>query len=277
MALPADFDKIFGSTFTGGLTPIPDVDYAKGWEYVGSNPPTKNDFSYLQNLSDLKAKWLYENNSGRLVRVLTFTSSGTYIPTEGIKFVIVEGIGGGGAGGGAPATASGNVGGGAGGNAGGYGKGQFTADQIGASQTVTIGAGGIGTTGSGGNGGDTSLGELVSFFGGRGAQSAGNAAPPLIGGNGNVPATCSRGANIIRGYGAISSPFSALAASVGYSGAGASSPYGSGGGIVNNTSNGAAASGFGSGGSGALALSGNASARTGGNGAPGFITIYEYA
>lgn len=59
MALPADFDKIFGSTFTGGLTPISDVDYSKGWEYVGSNPPTKNDFSYLQNLSDLKAQWLH--------------------------------------------------------------------------------------------------------------------------------------------------------------------------------------------------------------------------
>lgn len=59
MALPADFSKIFGSTATGGLTPIGDVNYAKGWEFVGSNPPTKNDFSYLQNLSDLKAQWLY--------------------------------------------------------------------------------------------------------------------------------------------------------------------------------------------------------------------------
>lgn len=59
MALPSDFSKIFGSTATGGLTPISDVNYAKGWESVGANPPTKNDFSYLQNLSDLKAQWLY--------------------------------------------------------------------------------------------------------------------------------------------------------------------------------------------------------------------------
>lgn len=277
MALPEDFDKIFGSTFTGGLTPIPDVDYSKGWEFAGSNPPTKNDFSYLQNLSDLKAKWLYDNNSGRLVRVLTFSSSGTYTPTEGIKFVIVEGMGGGGAGGGAPITAAGNVGGGPGGHSGGYGKGKFTAAQIGASQTVTIGAGGIGTTGSGGNGGDTLFGALVTFFGGAGAPSAGNAAPPLIGANGAPPAGCSAGANINRGYGAISLPFAALSASVGYSGAGASTPFGAGGGIVNVSSNGVAANGFGSGGSGALALSGNASAKTGGNGAPGFITIYEYA
>ena len=65
MALPEDFNKIYGSTATGGLTPINDVNYAKGWEFVGSNPPTKNDFSYLQNLSDLKSQWLYSNKLQR--------------------------------------------------------------------------------------------------------------------------------------------------------------------------------------------------------------------
>lgn len=65
MALPEDFNKIFGSTATGGLTPIGDVNYAKGWEFVGANPPTKNDFSYLQNLSDLKSQWLYSNKLQR--------------------------------------------------------------------------------------------------------------------------------------------------------------------------------------------------------------------
>ena len=65
MALPADFSKIYGSTATGGLTPINDVNYAKGWEFVGANPPTKNDFSYLQNLSDQKSQWLYSNKLQR--------------------------------------------------------------------------------------------------------------------------------------------------------------------------------------------------------------------
>ena len=65
MALPADFSRIYGSTAAGGLTPISDVNYAKGWEFVGSNPPTKNDFSYLQNLSDLKSQWLYSNKLQR--------------------------------------------------------------------------------------------------------------------------------------------------------------------------------------------------------------------
>ena len=65
MALPEDFSKIFGSTATGGLTPIGDVNYAKGWEFVGANPPTKYDFSYLQNLSDQKSQWLYSNKLQR--------------------------------------------------------------------------------------------------------------------------------------------------------------------------------------------------------------------
>lgn len=60
MALPADFSKIFASTATGGITPPTDVNYAKGWEWIGANPPEKNDFNYLQNLSDLKSKWLYD-------------------------------------------------------------------------------------------------------------------------------------------------------------------------------------------------------------------------
>ena len=64
MALPADFSKIYGSTATGGLTPISDVNYAKGWEFVGSNPPTKNDFSYLQQVSDLKSQYLYKAIGG---------------------------------------------------------------------------------------------------------------------------------------------------------------------------------------------------------------------
>lgn len=64
MALPADFNKIFGSTATGGLAPISDVNYAKGWEFVGANPPTKNDFSYLQHVSDLKSQYLYKAIGG---------------------------------------------------------------------------------------------------------------------------------------------------------------------------------------------------------------------
>ena len=77
MALPADFDKIFGSTATGGITPIGEVNYSKGWEFVGSTPPEKAQFTYLQNLSDLKAKYLYDNMSVLANRVTPIVNGGT--------------------------------------------------------------------------------------------------------------------------------------------------------------------------------------------------------
>lgn len=213
---------------------------------------------------------------GRLINVKTFTSSGTYTPTAGMKFCIVKGIGGGGAGGGAPATASGNVGLGAGGNAGAYGEGQFTAAQIGVSQTVTVGSGGTGTPTSGGSGGSSSLGSLITFGGGSGSPSSGNTAPPLNAGNGNPTAVCT-GANIISGTGGASIIGQITSSSVGYSGPGANSAFGTGGVATNVTGNGASAGGYGAGGGGACAFSSNATARTGGNGSPGFVTIFEYA
>ena len=207
MALPEDFNKIYGSTATGGLTPISDVDYAKGWEFVGSNPPTKNDFSYLQNLSDLKSQWLYSNKqplsdtltkldtlgpqteadqvlffsgknvpavtaltlagrqliskenvpemlqyltlgdgTGRLLGVQVFGSSGTYKKSPGVKKIIVEAVGGGGASGNLSATAPDNCGVSPAGSPGAYGK-AFYYQNIPESVPVTIGSGGVGGAG----------------------------------------------------------------------------------------------------------------------------------
>src|SRR6266516_2600538 len=95
------------------------------------------------------------------VVIQKFTSNGTYTPTAGMKFCIVEAVGGGGGGGGC-ASAAVNIGaGGGGGGAGGYSLVRLTAAQVGVSQTVTMGtAGSAGTSGNnaGGNGGDTSVG-----------------------------------------------------------------------------------------------------------------------
>jgi hypothetical protein len=149
----------------------------------GGLPPDEQ--SNTQLLAAIKKVILQGGVSpGRLLATRLFEANGIYTPTPGTAFVIVEGIGGGGAGGGGPVTSSGNVGGGAGGNGGAYGKALFSIAQIGASQAVTIGAGGIGTTGGGGNGGSTSLGSLLSLPGGAGAFSFGNAGPPLNSGNG---------------------------------------------------------------------------------------------
>lgn len=100
MALPEDFNKIYGSTATGGLTPIGDVNYAKGWEFVRSNPPTKNDFSYLQNLSDLKSQWLYNNKLQRSNPFRDIKSDGpeaisTALSNLGLSNLVLAGVGAG--------------------------------------------------------------------------------------------------------------------------------------------------------------------------------------
>lgn len=98
MALPADFNKIYGSAATGGLTPISDVNYAKGWEFVGSTPPTKNDFSYLQNLSDLKSQWLYSNKLQRTNPFGDIKSDGTVqaaLGNLGLLDLVLAGVAGG--------------------------------------------------------------------------------------------------------------------------------------------------------------------------------------
>ena len=55
-----DFSKIWASS-----SPLPeytfsDADYLEGWEFVGSAPPTKNEFDAWFRLVDTKLKWLYD-------------------------------------------------------------------------------------------------------------------------------------------------------------------------------------------------------------------------
>src|SRR5215469_10657523 len=125
------------------------------------------------------------NSSGTLamraftINVQTFTSNGTYTPTTGMLFCIVECVGGGGGGGYALGNAS-NTAAGAGGGGAGYIRAVFSAATIGASQAVTIGGAGSGGVASGPtnatNGGDTTFGALLTGnHGVAGGSSAGAA------------------------------------------------------------------------------------------------------
>lgn len=58
MATP-DFSKVWASN-----SPLPeytfsDADYVTGWDFVGSAPPTKNEFDSWFKLVDTKLNWLY--------------------------------------------------------------------------------------------------------------------------------------------------------------------------------------------------------------------------
>lgn len=304
MALPADFSKIFGSTATGGLTPINDVDYAKGWEFVGSNPPTKNDFSYLQNLSDLKSQWLHSNKlqrtdpfgdiksdgavgkalenlglgdgSGRLINCQVFKSSGTYTPKKGTRFIIVEIVGGGGAGGGCQVGYPNNSACGGGGMSGEYVKARVDNPTV---TTVTIGYGGTGASASvGAPGGATSFGNTIIAKGGLGGNVlAEGTAPGVVGPYGAYIEPGFTGANIIGSGSGYNSPGVRYSGVLAVGGPGGDSILGAGAGAQAIVGEGINANGPGGGGSGACVYGGATQQRAGGSGMAGIAIIWEYA
>lgn len=216
------------------------------------------------------------------VKKQVFTASGTYTPSTGILYAVVECVGAGGGAGGA----SGSVGGifsGAGGGAGGYSRVVLTAAAIGASKSVTIGAAGAGGAAGSNNGaagGDTCVGgaacttNLCAGKGGSGGLFGSVAQVPTAGsggvaGTGDLTAAGSPG---LPGF------YSSITSTAFPSGNGGSSFFG--GGAVGVTANAAANPGnaggnYGAGGSGASA--GNtASTAAGGNGSAGVVFITEY-
>lgn len=184
-----------------------------------------------------------------------FTSSGTYTPTSGMKYCIIEVLGGGGAGGGSIGNNQGF-----GGAYGGYARKVVSAATIGASQTVTIGAGGTGVSGASGNaGGTTSVGSIISATGGSGGP-VGNSTTPLLGGIGSSGDINIRGASTPQGI------FGIVIGSTGASG-----PYGAGA-IGGSSANGSSASNnSGAGGGGSYAAT-----FTGGAGGSGIVIITEF-
>ncbi|HFU0689520.1 TPA: hypothetical protein ACGRG7_001092 [Morganella morganii] len=118
--------------------------------------------------------------SGRLLNVVTFTTSGTYTPSPGTKSIIVEAVGGGGASGNLGATGSNQNAVSAAGSNGAYAKARYTGGF--SSVSVTIGAGGTVLGGGGGAGGDagkTSFGALLNCPGGKGSKAGQPKSPPF--------------------------------------------------------------------------------------------------
>lgn len=209
------------------------------------------------------------------INIRKFTSSGTYTPTTGMAYCVIECWGGGGAGGSIAGSAS-NSGGAGGGGAGGYSRKIATAAQIGGSQIVTIGAGGSpGSAGNnpGGAGGTTSVGSLCIANGGTGGSgSPGGTAPGGAGGGAGTGDLTIVGQNGQCGNQSGPSYTTALG------GPGGSSQVGSAGLIPvsgGNATAGGDASGYAAGGAGASA-NGTTSTAAGGSGSPGFVVITEY-
>jgi len=111
-----------------------------------------------------------------VINIQVFTADGTYTPTAGMKYCIIEAVGGGGGGGGCANSGAGVVVYGSAGGAGSYARKFASAATIGASKAITIGtsgAAGANTGGTGGNGGDTSLTTICIGKGGTGGIGIG--------------------------------------------------------------------------------------------------------
>lgn len=209
-------------------------------------------------------------------KVTVFTANGTFTPDPNMIECEIWGWGGGGAGGGAAATAGATYAIGGGGHAGAKAYLRAIAATIGASQTVTIGAGGTGVSGGNGNvGGNTTLGALLSAIGGRGGSTGGPSSPGFHAG---TSAAVQSATGTVRGWTTPGS--TAFVGSVtAHAGDGGSNEWG--GGAIGVTTligtNGAAAAGLGYGaGGGGVFRTVSQAAAAGGAGAAGIMIIKEY-
>ena len=204
-----------------------------------------------------------------------FTADGTYTPTSGMDYCIMEVVGGGGGGGGCSAGAANSLGGGGGGGAGGYSREVVTAATVGASQSVTVGTGGTGGSfGTGNTGGTSSVGSILSATGGSGGAglTGSTAFRSVNGGTGGAGASGGFNCNGQQGGWSCTSG----SAQAGSSGKGGDSFFG-GGGVARNSSTavtGSTGTAYGGGGSGGIGT--NASNASGGGGADGIVVITEF-
>jgi hypothetical protein len=235
---------------------------------------TTNQIAQWASATTIKSTPLSSLATINVVKVQTFTSSGTYTPSTGLQYVIIECVGGGAGGGGAGFNGAGGIVTSSGGGSGGYSKALASAATIGGSQVVTIGNAGAGNiaTFDGANGGNTSLGSLCVANGGSGVGTGANTGGGGAGGAGGTAGT----GNIMAIPGSPGGVgFFASSGVVVFvpTGAGGSSFYGTGGGallVFTGTSSGNIANGYGGGGGGA------SNGGTGGNGTPGYIVITEF-
>lgn len=216
----------------------------------------------------------------RNVVTQTFTGNGTYTPTVGMIYCVVEIVGGGGGGGGVAAS-GGQTGASGGGGGGGYCRKSYTSTEIGANAAVVIGsagaaaASGNNTGGTGGNSTFTpsGLGSTLTASGGAGGGGANGAATFSTSAAGGVGGTGTNGdLNIPGGSGGVGIIVDG-ASSQGMSGLGGNSFLSGVRGGVRITSGALTGLNYGGGGTGRIVSNANAAGIAG---APGFAIITEY-
>lgn len=223
------------------------------------------------------------------VKTVDITSSSTYTPTAGTKFVTVYATGGGAGAGGInqSTTVYYAYGSGGAGGAGGTGIRTYDATQLGANASITIGAGGSGGSGNatGSNGGTTTFdpagtGTTITAYGGGGGRGIAIAHGTLSGMFGSGGGTSGAQVQIIGECGNSSDLNTASGSTVNtQANTGGASFWG--GHNSTRTANGNQdhgqdASSHGAGGNGAV-TKGASGSKNGGSGKAGLVVIMEYA
>lgn len=202
--------------------------------------------------------------------IRTYASNATWVKQPGLKYIIVELVGGGGGGGGCYGYGGGS------GAGGGYSKKIIAANNLNLNETIIVGLGGVGglAQASGGNGDTTFFGNHFYATGGKGGYGQTstniNTTDGSIGGvgvNGDI--------NILGqpGGGAVNLDYPRYPGGSSFLGGGAI-PRAS-----DNPANGVNGTGYGSGGSGGSGLLGagnTAVNKIGGNGGNGIVIITEF-
>lgn len=236
----------------------------------------------IGELTTANSKFPATNSSGTLamralsVVIQTFTSNGTYTPTTGMQYCIIEVIGSGGGGGGTQATSASQVAQAGGGGSGEYARGVFSAATIGASQSVTVPTGGNGGSAglnNGSNGSTTSVGALISAAGGSGGIAGTASTTSILASGGSGGTGGSGGSFRVDGRSGEFGLF--IVGSFQYNGRGAPSLIGGTNNIRTSTNAGLAGKNYGCGGDGAFA-SISAAGQAGGNGGGGIVVVTEF-
>jgi len=145
-----------------GATMNADTSMAGNGYFLDEDDMTSDDATKVASQQSIKAYV----DSAAATDVQSFTGSGTYTKPSGAVKMFVQVWGGGGSGG--RSNSSDNGGGGGGG---GYTEAWYDAADIGATEVVTIGAGGVAITSGNSNGnvgGTTTFGSLQSAYSGGG-------------------------------------------------------------------------------------------------------------
>lgn len=206
-----------------------------------------------ETLSYADEGWQHRTSLGveKFVDRQSFDASGTWTKPASGTVALIECWGGGGGGGGATDSA-GEAGGGGGGA---YAHRLAPISALGATETVTIGAGGTGVAANSGNvGGTTTFGSLLSAFGGGGGAGASSSGAGGGGGGGSISAGASPTPATAAGVGGA--PFTAYpTAAPGFASDGFGGANGGDGAAASTTPGGHA--GYGGGGGGGASATGD--------------------